>query len=312
VRGRYRLHPGCTYPGGRPGPACGAEQGTARCRARARETEYDECLEAVEDARGVVAGQAAAPRAREADNRLQADTNLPITVEDAFVERRGEVQATLGFDYERRRRVTLEGDGEDEEEAGRRSGRHAFVTGAELEFGLGNGLAATIAADYALGDAAEVKNGELELGGKWNFLAQGDVIPALTLSASVSVPYGYQNDSPETTLGLLASKALGSGDNAPYLHANLFWIHAYNRDEDARANRYAAVLGLAVPVTSSTALMFDVVHEQDDDKGRIVNLVELGLRQLLPGGFVVGVGAGAGFGGSVTDFRALLGLQKEF
>jgi hypothetical protein len=283
------------------------------------EGEYDECMEAVEDARDAVGGApAAARRPREADELLQADDGLPVTVEDAFVPRRGEIEARLGFSYNRLRRFTLETEDDDDDDdddggaARKRSGRDQFVTDAEVEIGLGNGLAAMLGASYVLGNAEDVKNGEFELGGKWNFLAQQEWFPALTIAAEVSLPFGFRNDSTETTVGLLASKALGSGPDAPYLHANIFWIHAFNREEDARANRFVAVLGATVPITTSTALALDLVHGKDEEKGQITNLVEVGVRQMLPGGFRLGLGVGAGFGGSTTDFRALFGLQKEF
>ena len=72
------------------------------------------------------------------------------------------------------------------------------------------------------------------------------------------------------------------------------------------------MLGYTHPLGPSTALVADLVHEKDEDKGRIINLVELGLRHALPGDIILGIGVGAGFGGSTTDFRALLGIQKEF
>jgi hypothetical protein len=282
------------------------------------EGEYDECMEAVEDARDAAGGApAAARRPREADERLQADDGLPVTIEDAFVPRRGEIETRLGFSYDRLRRFTLETEGDDDDDDGggatrKRSGRDQFVTDAEVEIGLGNGWGVMLGASYVVGNAEDVKNGELELGGKWNFLAQQEWFPALTISTEVSLPFGFRNDSTETTAGLLASKALGSGPDAPWLHANIFWIHAFNRDEDARANRFVAVLGATVPITASTALALDLVHGKDEEKGQITNLVEVGVRQMLPGGFRVGLGVGAGFGGSTTDFRALFGLQKEF
>ncbi|MBX6369276.1 MAG: hypothetical protein IRZ04_14915 [Rhodospirillales bacterium] len=277
------------------------------------EEEYDECMMAVEDARRAMEGSpAAAARARAPAEHLQADDGLPVTIEDAFVPRRGEAEATLSFAYDRVRRGEAEDDEDDGDEGGGRSGRHLFEGEAELEIGLGAGFAVTIGASYVLGDAEDTKSGELELGGKWNFLPQHEFLPALTVAASVALPYGFENDTTETSLGLLASKALWRGPDSPWLHANLFWIHAFNRDDDARANRFSAVLGYTHPLGPSTALVADLVHEKDEDKGRIINLVELGLRHALPGDIILGIGVGAGFGGSTTDFRALLGIQKEF
>ena len=103
-----------------------------------------------------------------------------------------------------------------------------------------------------------------------------------------------------------------SGERVPYLHGNLFWTHVFNREEDARLNHFAGALGVALPVTASTALVLDLVHRQEEEKGHISNFVEAGVRQVLPGDIVLAAGAGAGVGGSAADYRLLVGLQVGF
>jgi hypothetical protein len=275
----------------------------------AGEREYDECLEAIEDAKIAVGGkQASQERVRKAPEHLEADEGLPVSVEDAFVPRPGEVEAKAGFVYDRVRRRTS-GD----EDEPRRSGRNRYTPRVELEAGILPGLAATIGGEYRFGDADETKNGEVEVGAKWNFLGAQGWWPALALSAGVALPYGYDNDTTETTLALLGSLPLGQGTDVPWLHANVAWSRAFNIEEDEeRRDRYSAVLGLAVPVARSTGLIFDLVREQESEKHRYNNLVEAGVRHVLPGEFVLAGGAGVGFGNSETDFRLLVGLQKSF
>jgi hypothetical protein len=272
------------------------------------ESEYDECMDAIEEARASGAAGPPAAKWEEPPGYLGADQGLPISLDDSFVPERGKFEPTLQTTYDRVRRVDLEGGAD---EASRRSGRHQLLVAAEFEFGLGSGASAIFSPSYVLGDAEGTKQGTSEFGAKWNFLSQGDLLPALAVEASFAVPFGYQNDSPETTLKLSASKALARGRQTPWVYADLLWAHAFNREPDARANLFAGVLGFAMPIASSTALMFDLLHEQESDKGRITNLVEIGLRHDI-GGVLVGLGVGAGFGGSITDFRASLGIQKEF
>jgi hypothetical protein len=272
------------------------------------EGEYDECLEAVEDAKLVMAGKEPPPRAREAPEYLSADEGLPVTVEDAFVPRQGEIEAKAGFIYDRVRRQTT---GEDDEDP-RRTGRNRYRPWVEVEAGVLPGLSLTLGTEYRFGDADDTKNGEVEVGGKWNFLGAQGWWPALALSASVSLPYGYDNDSTETTLSLLGSMPLGEGDRAPYLHANLSWSHAFKIEEGDRRDLFAGVLGIAVPVAPTTGLIFDVVREQESERGRYSNLAEVGIRHMLPGDLILAAGAGVGFGNSDTDFRALVGIQKSF
>jgi hypothetical protein len=274
------------------------------------EEEYDECLDAVDDAKSVSSGQPpATARVREPAEALQADAGLPISVEDAFVPRPREIEATSRFVYDRVRRRTT---GEEDEGTLRRSGRNRYTPGVEMEVGIVPGLSAMLGAEYRLGDADETKSGEVEFGGKWNFLSVQDWRPALAVSASVSLPYGYQNDSVESSVALLASMPLGDVAEAPYIHANVIWTHAFDTDEDDRKNRIAGILGLAVPVMASAALLFDVVREQESERRRVSNLVEVGIRQALPGKRILAGGAGVGFGNSETDFRVLIGLQKSF
>jgi len=280
------------------------------------EDQYDECMEALEDVGitaaggttgGTAAGAVPKQRSVEEDERVGADPALPVSVEDAFVPGPGETDAKLRFFYDRVRPVTV-GDDDDS----RTFGRHLYTPEAEVEVGIVRGLSASVAANYSLGNAQEAKSGEVEFGAKWNFLPLQGLRPAITLSASVGVPYGYNNGSVDTTLTLYASQPLGSGADVPVLHANLSWVHAYDRDEDSRANRFIGVLGVAVPVAASTALVTDLVHEQQDEKGKVNRLVELGVRQVLPHDMVLGAGVGAGFGNSSTRFRALVGVQKGF
>jgi hypothetical protein len=78
-------------------------------------------------------------------------------------------------------------------------------------------------------------------------------------------------------LDLVPTKPLDLGGYVPYLHANFFVTHAFNRDAEARANRFTGVLGLALPILASTAVVFDLVHGQQEEKGRVENLAEIGI-----------------------------------
>jgi|tagenome__1003787_1003787.scaffolds.fasta_scaffold20753067_1 hypothetical protein len=249
-------------------------------------------------------GEAAEQQQSEPPESVGADTGLPVTVEDAFVPSPGETEAQLHFFYDNQR---PSGD-EDKQ-----YGRHLYTPEAEIEIGIFKGLSAMVSGNYSLGNAEDAKSGEAEAGLKWNFLEPKEHRPALTVSGSVSVPYGYNTgNSVDTTLSLLGSQPLGSGAESPYLHANVSWIHTFNREEDNSANSFVGVLGVAVPVAESTAIVTDFAHEQLEQKGRINNLIEVGVRQQVPGDITLGAGVGAGVGGSVTKFRALVGVQKTF
>lgn len=243
------------------------------------------------------------------DERVQVDQNFPVSVEGANVPDRGEIEVRLLGGYSRLRSLTSSGD---EEGSQRRFGRDLTVPGVEAEIGMGSGLSATIGLSYAFGNAEEAKTGEAEFALKWNVLPQQGYLPSVSLMGGVSAPFGPGHGSSETVLGVLASQPLSDSQNAPYLHGNVLWFHALDREEDERSNRYAASIAFAVPVTRRTGLFVGYSREQQSERRRADQFVELGARQLLPGNFILGAGAGIGVGDSETDFRILIGVQKNF
>jgi hypothetical protein len=293
-----------------PGTRTALERALRDAEREAGEREYDECLEAVEDARIALAsgGAAQAPRRRAEDERIEAEEGLPISVESARVPDPGEVEARFSLGYERFRRLA----GDDDDEGGRRFGRDLYEAEIEMELGLARGVAAGLGLSYGFGNAEESKQGEVELALKWNFWESRELGTTLALTGGVGLPYGPRHGSEETVLGLLATQELGTGRYAPVLHANLTWFHALDRGEEERSDRYAAAVALAVPVTSTTGVLVGYAREQEAEHRSANQFVELGVRQLLPGGYLLGVGGGIGVGDSETDFRVLVGLLKEF
>lgn len=288
------------------------------------ESEYDECLEAVEDARTALgAGRPAAVAARRAerplaeDERVQVDQNFPVSAEGAGVPDRGEIEVRVLAGYSRLRPLrTPEPAGNDDDDdhggaPGQRFGRDLTVPSIEAEVGLGYGLSAGLELAYAFGNAEEARAGEVELSIKWNFLPQQGLRPALTAMGGVGLPFGPRHGSSETVLGLLASQPLSTGPNAPFLHANILWFHALDREKE-RSDRYAASAALGVPIAPMTGLFVGYSREQESERRRANQFIELGVRQILPADFILGAGVGIGVGDSETDARVLLGLQKNF
>jgi hypothetical protein len=277
------------------------------------ESEYDECMEAVEDARTALGpGGAAAASLRRAerppeeDERVSVDRDFPVSTEGAGVPDRGELEVRVLAGYSRMRSLrSMSSGGDDDDDDNddaprRRRGRDLTTPSIEAEVGLGHGLSASLGLSYGFGNAEEAKTGEAELALKWNFLPAQGLRPALTVIGGISVPYGPQSGYAETALGLLASQPLSRGPNAPILHANFLWFHPVKREEGERSDRYAVSVALGVPVTRTTGAFVGY------------QFIELGVRQLLPGAFILAGGVGIGVGDSETDVRVLVGLQKNF
>jgi hypothetical protein len=283
------------------------------------EGEYDECVEAVEAARATLSSggastlRQAAPPSSE-DERVQVDRGFPVNTEAAGVPDRGEVEVRVLAGYSRLRSLrSMSSDGDDDNDAPRqRYGRDLTETSIEAEFGLGYGLSASIGLAYAFGNAEAAKSGEAEFGLKWSVLPPQGLRPALAVIGGISAPFGPRHSSSETTLGLLASQPLSRGPNAPFLHANILWFHALDRGEGERSDRYAASVALGVPVAPATGVFVGYSREQDSDHRQADQFIDLGVRQILPAGYILASGVGIGVGDSQTDFRVLIGLQKNF
>lgn len=285
------------------------------------EGEYDACLEAVEGARAALQPSGTKALARQPmpspdeDERVSVDQDFPVSTEGAGVPDRGEVEVRVLAGYSRLRSLgspPSDGGADDDDGPRQRRGRDLTAPAVEAELGLGHGLSASIELAYAFGNAEEAKTGEAEFGLKWNFLEAKGLRPALTVIGGVSVPFGPRHGSSETVLGLLASQPLARGPGAPVLHGNILWFHALDREEDERRNRYAVSIALGVPVAHRTGVFVGYSREQDSERGRADQFIELGARQLLPADFILAAGVGIGVGDSETDFRVLIGLQKNF
>jgi hypothetical protein len=239
------------------------------------------------------------------DERVQVDQGFPVSLEGAGVAERGEVELRLGAGYSRLRASREDGDDA-------ASGRDLTTPGLEAEIGLGHGLSASLGLFYAFGNVEPAKTGEAEFSLKWSALRQQGLRPALTVLGGISAPFGPGHEPSETALGLLVAQPLARGADTPVLHGNILWFHALDQGENERSNRYAASVALAVPVARKTGVFVGYAREQDSEPGKASQLIELGVRQKLGGGFILAGGAGIGVGDSDTDFRCLFGLQKTF
>jgi hypothetical protein len=296
-----------------PATRAGLDKALRDAQRELREGDYNACVAALDDVRPSP-GASAAGRAElsaEEDERLQVDRGFPVSTEAAGVPERGEVEVRVLAGYNRLRPLRgISSGGDDDDD--RRYGRDLTEPSIEAEFGLGYGLSASVGLAYAFGNAEEAKTGEAEFGLKWNFLPAQGLRPALALIGGISTPFGPRHESSETTLGLLASQPLSHGRNAPVLHANILWFHALDRGQGERSDRYAAFVALAVPVARKTGVFVGYSREQDSEHRRADQFIDLGMRQVLVDDLILAGGVGIGIGDSQTDFRLLLGLQKNF
>lgn len=195
-------------------------------------------------------------------------------------------------------------------------GSDLFQFAPRIEMGLFRNFQASIALPYRLGNAAEAKQGDVNIQGLYTFNNEGAVLPPLSLGLGAVQPYGYQNGGTETPVKFAATKSIGSF-GASYipcrLHLNAIWYHNYDplRTEDSRErrDRYLVGIGYSQPITNNATLVADIYRQELRGSKRAENMVEVGTRiQLTPPTVLTG-SVGTGFADRSPAFRVLVGFQ---
>jgi hypothetical protein len=180
-------------------------------------------------------------------------------------------------------------------------------------WGFAENWQAKLFAPFFLAEADQTHSGDIGLEALYNFNPDA-ALPAFALAARVILPTGANSEGVDTTLKFLATKDIGER-RIDRLHLNLEYSHKFNRAEDERKDRYAAVLGYSRRLDQSTTFIADFVHElelQELQERSKANVFELGLRRQLDAKTVISVGAGAGIGDNSLDYTVAIGFERSF
>ncbi|WP_329662963.1 hypothetical protein [Geminicoccus sp.] len=122
------------------------------------------------------------------------------------------------------------------------------------------------------------------------------------------MPFDQDDERVETELKFIATKSLG-GFVPRRLHLNVSWVHAYDAEDDERADWYRAALGYSQPISSNLLFVGDIAREQNLEEGDDTNFVEAGLRYQLTPLAAITAGGGIGVGDGSPDARITVGFQ---
>lgn len=231
----------------------------------------------------------------EATEHFNLEEGFPVEIEDAFpiAEHAREVQILSRF-------LRTE------------DGNNAFVLEPGLELHLTPKWPFKIAVPF---ETEEVRNGirrgNAALEVFHNLNTEFGFVPAFAIAGRGSFPTASGSQGIDTTLKLIATKSL-SDRETDRLHVNFAWRRNGGREEGERRNSYFAAIGYSRVFSSKTVLVADYVHEQELEKGKAAQFIELGLRQSLIPGTILSLGAGAGISKDAPDFRVTLGIQLGF
>lgn len=234
------------------------------------------------------------PQAHAADH-TNLEEGLPTEIEDAYPTAYGNRELQLQGRYERTE-----------------DGKNRFVLDPRLEYGFARNWQAKIAVPFRLGNADQTGSGDVGVELFYNFNTESLKVPAIAVSARADLPTGKDSRGVDTTYKFIATKTLGAGAKLQRLHLNLIYRNNAKAQASERSNRYGAVLGYSQRLNADTVGVLDFVREQEREKGKTSNVLELGLRRQMTPLRVLALGIGAGIGDDSPRFRLTAALQQSF
>ena len=223
---------------------------------------------------------------------------MPTAVEDAYPTAFGnrEIQGQLRYE--------------------RKNGENVFGIQPQLEYGFARNWQGKISLPFIAGGnrGDRTGSGDIGLEAFYNFNTESLKTPAIALSGRVDLPTGNNSSGVDTKLKFIATKTLGAGELLQRLHLNLIYRNNAKAEAEAgeRSNRYSGILGYSQRLGPDILLVTDYVYEQDRERGKNNQILEVGVRRSITPLLVGSLGVGVGLNKDAPDFRLTGAFQKSF
>lgn len=231
----------------------------------------------------------------QAADHMNLEEGLPTEIEDAYPTAYRNREFQLQGRYERTD-----------------DGQNRFVVDPRLEYGFARNWQGRINLPFQLGSADKTGSGDVGLEAFYNFNTESLSSPAFAVSAKADLPTGRNSSGLDTQWKFIATKTLGAATRLQRVHFNFIYHNNANARANERSNRYGVILGYSQRVGPDTLLVADYVREQEKERGKTADIVELGLRRSLTPLRVFALGAGVGIGNDAPKFRVTAALQQSF
>lgn len=235
------------------------------------------------------------PALVQASDHWNLEEELPTEVEDAYASDYLTPELQSLFRYEHLHR----------------GGEH-FVLSPRLVYGFAREWQGKVAVPFLFGSGDNTGSGTVSLEVLHQFTQEFTYSPALAFAISLGLPSGVRSHGVDTGLKIIGTKALGKSYLEHRIHINLAWNHNTDPNVNERTDRYAAILGYSHPIPLDLVLVMDFAREQELDRARTANLVEVGFRRMLTPVSVVSLGAGLDVSKEFPGFRVTVGFQYSF
>lgn len=225
---------------------------------------------------------------------MNLEEGLPTEVEDAYPTAFGnrEIQGQLRYE--------------------RKNGENVFGIQPQLECGFARNWQGKISLPFIAGGGDKTGSGDIGLEAFYNFNTESLKTPAIALSGRVDFPTGSNSSGVDTQLKFIATKTLGAGELLQRLHLNLIYRNNAKAEVNERSNRYSGILGYSQRLGPDMLLVTDYVYEQDRERGKNSQILEVGVRRSITPLLVGSVGFGVGLNQDSPDFRLTGAFQKSF
>jgi len=158
---------------------------------------------------------------------------------------------------------------------------------------------------FSGGDESE--SGEMQIGGQYNIIDQ------LSISPMLALPTGKGSEGVDTHLRFNNSFTLMGSPNTPMLqmHFNFDWNHNAERKAGERSDHNLYLAGISYKFNDSGSVLLDILREELQNQGEESNVVELGTQYEIGSHYLIGLGAGTGFGDESPHWNGIISLVKQ-
>lgn len=191
-----------------------------------------------------------------------------------------------------------------------RDDKHRYELIPVFEYGIIRNGEFEIQAPFRLGTASTQGSGDINVSALYNFFYEGLLLPAVAVSGGLNVPTGKGSRGVDPSASLLLTKTLSRGTFFHRVHFNARWHHNNNSTAEQRINRYEFALGYQVRLDPNNQILLSGLRRQELEKGKEVNLVELGLRHQWNPLWVLAAGVGVGIKQESPEIIGTLAFQR--
>ena len=193
-----------------------------------------------------------------------------------------------------------------------RDEKNRFELTPRLEYGLARNLQVSLTAPFYGGDAERTGSGDVKLDALYNFNTESVWLPAFSAEGGATFPSGKHSEGVDTTVKLIASKMpFPESFLLHRIHLNLIWNRNNVPHRDERENYFKGIVGFSMRAGKDTVVVTDFIAEQEKEKHKDANILELGVRRQFNPLTVLAIGVGTGFGDKSPHFRLNVGIQRS-